>query len=538
MNQMRNWVGRLLLAVALTGASSVATLPAWADDAYWGTGQAAAPSAAAAAEHAGAANRAAADPVVIDPEQEVAFDTPEAIQDYQLSVGDSVAVNLWATDLRFSQTYTIPFEGRLYIPSLGEIVVNKKTTAQVESDLLKRLGGRIHGLKASVLLVKTRRINAYVTGLVAHPGIVTIPPLSRLSAVLSRVGGILPEGSWRRIAITHASGKVESVDWYQFINRGNLKANPRLEAGDVVNVPPLANQVSVAGAVFKPGEYEVLPGETIKDLLFWAHGTSAEAAMNKASIAHWLTDVASDRKEQPLDLSQPGALATKLQNRDRVYIPTNTLTYIPLERTKASVQGMVNKEGLYTLTIGQTLRDLLAQAGGPKPDAGLRDVAIFHKAASGGTAQAPYRIVNAYKLLYENDESQNVQLQDGDLVMVPSNKQPIEDSVVNVQGQVAKPGRVPFRVGARLSDYINAAGGPLAKANLRHVSVTRAGHAFNVDAYRILREGHNEGDMELQVGDIVNVPETFFYFENAGDIINLVLAGIAVWAAVRPLTGR
>lgn len=473
-----------------------------------------------------------------DTGHEIAFDTPEAIKDYKLSVGDTIAVNLWATDLRFNQTFTIPFEGKIYIPSLGEIPVNRRTTAEVQAELLSRLKGKIKDLRASVLLVRARMVNVYVTGLVRKPGIATVPVLSRLSSAIAKTGGILPEGSWRRIKITHTDGKSDTVDWYKFIHRGDLKANPRLVAGDVINVVPLGNQVTISGAVHKPGSFETLPGETIEDLIFWAHGTTPSAALDKSSIAHWLTDVASDRQEKPLDLSKASVMATKLQNRDRINIPTNTLTYIPMDRTQVHIQGFVNKEGYYTLTIGQTLRDLFTLAGGPKPEAGLREVKIYHKAMSGGAAGAPSNVVNAYKLLYEKDDSQNVDLQDGDLVVVPSNKLPMEDSVVNVQGLVGKPGRIPYRVGYKLSDYLNAAGGPEAKANLRDVIVTRAGKRYKVDAFKIMREGRTEGDLEMQEGDVVFVPEAFFYVANAQDVVNIVLAALAVWAAVRPLTSK
>lgn len=522
--RLNGFIARIFLAAMLVIASPGTSLPAMAQGMDAAPGGAEAPTAASAA--------------AIDSSRGIAFDVPDAVKDYPLSVGDTIAVNLWATDLRFGQTFPIPLEGKIYIPSLGEIQVNKRTTESVKKELLQRLGGKIKGLKVSILLVNTRPISVYVTGLVRTPGLVTVPVLSRLSSALGQTGGVLPEGSSRRITITRTGEKLQTVDLYQFYNRGDLKANPRLKAGDVINVPPLGQLVTIEGAVHKPGNYEVLPGETLDDLLFWAHGITANAALNKASIAHWLTDLASDRKEQPLDLSKSSVRATKLQNRDRVYIPTNTLTYIPMERTKVHVQGLVNSPGYYTLTIGQTLRDLFAQAGGPKADAGLREVKIYHKALSGIAAEGPSKVINAYKLLYENDESQNVELKDGDLVVVPSNKLPVEDSVVNVQGLVGKPGRVPYRVGYKLSDYLNAAGGPEAKANLREVVVTRAGKRMKVDLHKVMREGRTEADIEMHEGDIVFVPEAFFYVANAQDVVNMVLAALAVWAAVRPLTQK
>lgn len=527
--QLKLLLGRLFLVFALLALPQA---PVLAEDA--GATGATAPTAPTAAE----VPKEAALPVVIDNSQEVSFDTPEAIRDYQLSVGDTIAVNLWASNLRYSQVFTIPFEGRLYLPSLGEIEVNRRTTAQVQRDLVQRLGSKIKGLQASVLLVKTRQISVYVTGLVRQPGIVTVPVLSRLGAALARAGGILPEGSSRRLSLAHAGKKPVILDWYQFQFKGRLDANPRLAAGDVINVPPLGGQATIEGAVFRPGAYEILPGETLGDLIGLAHGLKSDAALGQSSLAHRLNSGASDRRERPLDLAKGSALRTPLQNMDRLFIPTNTLTYIPMPRTKVHIQGEVTREGFYTLTLGQTLRDLFNQAGGPRLDAGLRQVKIFHKALSGGAAGDPSLVINAYSMLFEGDESQNVTLQDGDLVMVPSNKLPVEDSVINVTGQVGKPGRVPFRVGARVSDYLNAAGGPLPRANLGSVSVTRKGSSFKVDAYRIMREGRDEGNIELEAGDIVDVPESFFYVGNFQDVVNMVLAGVAVWAAVKTVTGK
>ncbi|MNY34083.1 SLBB domain protein [compost metagenome] len=144
--------------------------------------------------------------------------------------------------------------------------------------------------------------------------------------------------------------------------------------------------------------------------------------------------------------------------------------------------------------------------------------------------------MDAYRLLYDSDDSQNVQLKDGDLVAVPVNKDPTEDSAVYVYGHVGKPGKMAYRSGYHLSDYLNSAGGPLPKANLRGVTITRMAsdskksQTLKVDAFRIMHEGRQDLDPVLQEGDVIHVPESFFYIANFQDVVNVILAAAAVWA--------
>lgn len=158
-------------------------------------------------------------------------------------------------------------------------------------------------------------------------------------------------------------------------------------------------------------------------------------------------------------------------------VPTNTLSYIQLPKTRVKITGEVIQPNQYTLTTGNTLRDLFMAAGGPKPSAGLREVKVYRRTSSGEMRNDHAQVIDAYRLLYDNDESQNLTLEDGDLVAVPVNKDPTEDSAVYVYGQIHKPGKIPYRSGYHLSDYLNSAGGPLTKANLRGVTITRGSSA-------------------------------------------------------------
>jgi protein involved in polysaccharide export with SLBB domain len=464
-----------------------------------------------------------------------AIDTPGAILDYPLGINDTLTINIWSSTMRFGQTVVVPLEGRIYLPQIGEIPVAGLTTTQLKERISQMIAGRVKDAKVSVLLVKTHTIKVYVTGLVKKPGAYSMNALGRFATALSLAGGPLPEGSLRQITLKQGA-TTRTLDWMKFVREGDTAQNPRLQAGAVIVVPQARHVAKIEGAVNRPGAYEFLPGETLGTLIGFANGLKIGAAPDQASIARFPEGASAPQAETPIDLSVAKGLQTKLSHRDVVRLPTNTQSYVELRRTRVKVTGEVANPAEYTLTLGNTLRDLLMAAGGPKPSAGLREVKVYRRTGSGELRNDDAQVVDAYRLLYDNDETQNIELQDGDLVAVPVNKSPTEDSAVYVYGQVGKPGKMAYRLGYHLSDYLNSAGGPQQKANLRAVTITRSGadpkhqKTFTVDAYRILHEGRQDLDPVLQEGDVVHVPEAFFYIANFQDVVNMILAAAAVWA--------
>jgi polysaccharide export outer membrane protein len=103
-----------------------------------------------------------------------------------------------------------------------------------------------------------------------------------------------------------------------------------------------------------------------------------------------------------------------------------------------------------------------------------------------------------------------------------------DKAAVAVIGQVKSGGLVEFREGARLSDYLAAAGGPTTEAKLSAVTVTRTvdGDPINyeIDLERVLTSGDPAVDFVLAEGDVVFVPKAFTLI----DTRTLVLTGTGV----------
>ena len=79
---------------------------------------------------------------------------------------------------------------------------------------------------------------------------------------------------------------------------------------------------------------------------------------------------------------------------------------------------------------------------------------------------------------------------------------------VSLLGAVRTPGGVEIKEGATLAEALAESGGPSPTADLRRVTITRAGGAVTtVNLAQTDRTGRLEGNVPLQPGDIIGVPE-------------------------------
>ncbi|MCC2732267.1 SLBB domain-containing protein, partial [Fusicatenibacter saccharivorans] len=68
-----------------------------------------------------------------------------------------------------------------------------------------------------------------------------------------------------------------TVDVYDFIMKGKINDDIRLQEGDVIIVPPYEAVVSIEGNVKRPMKYEMKNNESVATLLKYAGGFSGDA---------------------------------------------------------------------------------------------------------------------------------------------------------------------------------------------------------------------------------------------------------------------
>jgi len=188
---------------------------------------------------------------------------------------------------------------------------------------------------------------------------------------------------------------------------------------------------------------------------------------------------------------------------------------------KLFLVGAVLRPGTYRTRSETTLLQLLSLGGGPMAWAELAQVYIVRKDQK--------IAINGKKLLDEGDPSQNPVLLAGDTVVVPGTPRlpgafgvgPVGGlgpgraalPSVYVLGQVLRPGAIPLVGDLKVVQALAMAGGFTPFASPSRVTVIREEGAkrvtLPVDVNAILK-GEGAQDVQLQVGDVIHVPETFF----------------------------
>ena len=267
---------------------------------------------------------------------------------------------------------------------------------------------------------------------------------------------------------------------------------------------PLENDVyKTMGGI---AEYKIDPGD-ILEITFW-EGTAAQ----KEEILVRPDGKISFGFVEDLDIKGLTAseLDQKLTHYLREYVKNPRIDVVVKKYDSKFVQivGAVQSHGegtgpgKYRLKGKATVLEMIAQAGGPNRDANLNDVRIRHK---NGQMVA----LNLFKTINQGDLSQDMVVDDGDLLFVPTLSE--EGNRVYVFGEVEKPGAYTFAgTNFRLFDAISEAGGATVFAAAENTRVVRGDPTrpefINANLKSLIEEGDQSQNMLLASGDLVYVP--------------------------------
>ena len=190
-------------------------------------------------------------------------------KDYRLAAGDVLRVTLRGLT-QSDASYKIGRDGNLILPALAPFSVAGLTISEAEVKLLDVL--RYDDASASVYmsLETARLITVQVSGAVKNPRTIAVPAYTPLSRVLAYAGGIKPTGSLRNIVLRDRDGRVNEVDFYDFLQSPVGANDPLVTDSARVFVGNQGNTIAAIGFVARPGIYELQEGVdnlAIKDIL-------------------------------------------------------------------------------------------------------------------------------------------------------------------------------------------------------------------------------------------------------------------------------
>lgn len=194
-------------------------------------------------------------------------------------------------------------------------------------------------------------------------------------------------------------------------------------------------QVFVVGQAKRPGSYTVSSLSTLVTAVFAVGGPSTKGSMRGIQLKR------ADRVVADFDLYD--LIVSGDKSKDAPLLPGDVI-YIPPAGPMVAVTGSVKVPAVYELKQNTVLFDLFRWAGG------LATTAAGQKATVERIEDHKARTVEEFPL---DMSGLSRPIRDGDLVTVYS-IMPRFDNAVTLRGNVAQPGRFPWREGMRVRDLV------------------------------------------------------------------------------------
>ncbi len=333
-----------------------------------------------------------------------------------------------------------------------------------------------------VIWVPPAYIVVNIVGAVARSGIFSVPTRATLLDAIALAGGVSDPSA--EIRVFRGGIEMLSIPWNKLV-AGEIPTL-QLQENDtlLVSVKDVSG-VIVTGSVQRPGIFNLGGKVTLLGILAMAGAPLSEQRPMRVKVIRQGQEVLSVRIDAGTSAPAVKELAVELQSGDIVTVEPLTV--------KVTLLGAVQKPGPYEVPIGSRVMDVFGQSGGLLPTANLSNVSVNRRG----------EVLNLnLTQLWQGDLSQNPEVQDGDLILVPASQR------IWVTGAVQRPGSFDYQPNMTILDAISMAGGPrsLEEADLSAVKVISGEIARTVNLEAAFRTGALSLE-PIRPGDIIIVPE-------------------------------
>jgi polysaccharide biosynthesis/export protein len=408
---------------------------------------------------------------------------------YTLGPGDRLRVDIFNVP-EYSGEFYVLGDGAINLPVVGAIPLQGLTIQKASALLTSYFSRYVKRPIVTISVLAPRPVQFAIAGEVTRAGSYTIPftaenrKFPSISQAIQLAGGTTQTANLRQVQVRRsATGRILTVNLFDVLQRGNTAQDITLRDGDTIYI----------------------------------------ARSEAVSV--------SDR----LRLS-----GSNLANQDAT--------------VKVAILGEVGKPGTYTLrgeagasiggTTGRvtppTLTEAIKIAGGSTASADLSRIRVRRNTRTGPGQTVP---INLMSLLQSGDFGQDIILQDGDTILLPTaseinnvnstlvaasnlGPQAISPPRIVVVGEVNRPGTYTVKGDSNttnnstqlagtvalptVTNAIQAASGIKPSANIRQIQLirtTRNGEQkIAIDLFKLLQQGDSSQDIILQEGDRIFIP--------------------------------
>ncbi|MXV16688.1 polysaccharide biosynthesis/export family protein [Hufsiella ginkgonis] len=381
---------------------------------------------------------------------------------YVLGPDDQLNINISGKSVA-NWKLTVSPEGTINIPDVGIASVAGKTVEGATSLIRAKLNAFNYNLgngsELNITLGNIRSIKILLVGEIVKPGTYTLPSLATIFNALYASGGPGPNGSLREIELIRNNRVIKHLDVYDFLLNGSQADNLMLKDQDIVRVPTYKVRVEITGEIKTPAKFEILPGETLKDVVRFAGGFTNEAYIDKIGTIQII-----GQERQLVDVTEAD-YANYIPLRGDKFVVDRILDRF---KNRVTINGAVFRPGSYALDKGFTLRQLITKASGLREGA-FASRGFIKRLKPDNTVElvpfSPQGIISR--------TTADIVLQREDEVTIPNITDLRDEYHVTINGQVRKPGQFLYADSMTVEDLIIIAGGFTESASPNRIAVAR-----------------------------------------------------------------
>jgi polysaccharide export outer membrane protein len=338
-----------------------------------------------------------------------------------------------------------------------------------------------------LIFIPPRGKTVSIRGEVRRPAIYELKDSEHLATLINYAGGLLSTAY-----LDHA--QIDRVKPFDERTKGtedrmvvdiSLKDSLRIGGKDVMLydaddvqvfsiLDEKKNFVSVQGAVWRPGRYELGKIKTLRDLIAAAEGVKPDTYLEKGDLERVRPDLTREFVTFDVAKALSGDKEHNIELREKDAVRLYSIHEIEFDRT-VSITGHVKTPQTIPYADSLTLYDLVFRAGGLL-DPEFRKSTYLERAdlVRLNSDMITKRIIpfNLQRLL--EDSTYNIPLRPRDEVIVYGiGVSEVTDKYVTINGSVKNPGKYPLRSNMTLDDLVLLAGGFTEDASVLEAEVSR-----------------------------------------------------------------
>jgi protein involved in polysaccharide export with SLBB domain len=448
---------------------------------------------------------------------------------YRVTPGDVYTLIYAAGSNQVTYIIVVDSSYRIRVSNLGIVNGSGKTFTQLKSEVETIVANNYPLSGVQLVLTQPSVFQIYVNGEVAAAEEVPAWGLSRLSSLIEKNSpnnvssnriNLTDYSSIRDISIKSSNGQTRVCDLFKAQRYGDISQDPYLRPGDVITFNRIKRIVTIKGAVERPGTYQLLDGENIRELIeIYGGGFTPIADKTKLEMVRLInsTDVAGNK----IFLTENNLTDNyTLEHYDEINVPVVTQL-----QPVMFVEGALNT-GITSDLAGTTRITVRFNSGDTYAALVRRNANWFTPVSDTQNAyilrKNEHIPINLNPMLYNTSYSDNVLVHEGDILIVP-----FRQYFISVAGSVPRPGRYPYIPDRDWEYYIGLAGGFIAERN-----------AFNaVTITDINGKKRKKTDAILPETTITaSTNHALYYFNMYSPVIVTVLSIVTTFLTIQAIT--